>query len=263
MISPLTKRKTIKYNSEGNLVLERRTPFIHQSLKLNRITCLACDICQKVCPQKAVKKLSAAIIDSGRLIRKGTVDLDPKKCNFCGECVILCPINAIRIETNGVERIPVLKKDAFPIFIKDIKININKCTSSCAIECQKICPTKAILVTLNNSEIDKNPRVTEIKIDKQKCIYCKRCEIACPEAAISVRKPVEGITSLKQNLCPKDCIVCFSICPSKAIINNEVGKPEINEESCIFCGVCQLSCPENAIIITRTRFLHSNVNSGT
>ena len=262
MILQLTTRKTLKYTSKGNLILERKTPSTHQILKLNRRACVACNICEKVCPQQAVKKLSRAITNKGKLIKKGTVEVDPKKCNFCGECSILCPINAIRIETNGIERIPVLEKDAFPILIKDVKININKCNSSCKIECQNNCPTEALQVTMNNSEINQKTKITKIQIDKQKCIYCKSCEIACPKAAIIVTKPVEGITSVKQTRCPKDCKICFDICPSKAIITNEEGKPEINEELCVFCGVCQSTCPENVITITRTRFLHSNVNSG-
>jgi 4Fe-4S ferredoxin len=258
----LTTRNTIKYNLKGNLVLERKTPSIHQNLKLNRRTCVACDICEKVCPQQAVKKTSKSILDKGKLIKIGRVELDPKKCNFCGECVILSPLNAIRIEINGTERIPVLEKDVFPNLIKDVKIDISKCDSSCKIECQNKCPTEAIEVSINTSDKHEEQRVTNINIDKQKCIYCKFCEITCPKTAITVLKPVEGITSLKQKLCPEECKICFDICPSKAIIINDEEKPEINQELCVFCGVCQLECPENAIKITRTRFLHSKVNSG-
>jgi len=258
----LTTRNTLKYISKGNLVLERKTPSTRQILKLNKKICIACNICKKVCPQQAVKKLSKSIINKGKLIKQGTVDLDKKKCNFCGECAILCPMNAIKIEKNGIESIPVLEKDAFPILIKDVKININKCNSLCKTECQNNCPVEALQVTMNNSETNQEPKITKIEVDKQKCIYCKICEITCPEAAITVTKPVEGITSLLQNRCPKDCRICIDICPSKAITMNEEEKPEINEDMCIFCEVCQSTCPENAINITRMRFLHSEVNSG-
>jgi len=247
---------TIKREANTKLFLQRITLSTHQVLTLNRELCVGCEICEKICPEKAVTKPLSAIVHNGRLVKKGFIDIDANKCTFCGECVVLCPLNAIKIETNGEERIPVVEAEAFPTLTKEIEVDANKCNLTCNLACQESCPTEAIQVVIEEQKI------VDVKINKQKCIFCKRCELACPKKAIHVTKPMQGFIQLNTNLCPKNCEVCVDICPSKAIKLSENGKPTITEEFCIYCGACQEACPEKAITLRRTRILHSEVKSG-
>lgn len=255
-------RTTTKHETGEKLILKRITITAHQVLTLNHEQCIGCDICVRICPEKAVTKLSPFIIHDGKLVRKALIDIDKNKCTFCGECVVTCPTNAIKIEVNGEERIPVVEAEAFPILTKDIRVDVKKCDLTCNLACQESCPTEAIEVVIEKTEPLGERKIVEVKTDKQKCIFCKRCELTCPQKAIHVTKPIEGSICLNTNLCPKGCQACVDICPSKAIALGENGKPIMAEEFCIYCGACQEACPEKAIAVSRTHVLHSEVKSG-
>jgi len=258
----MNARTTMKREISEKLVLERTALSAHQVLTLNHKQCVGCGICIKVCPEKAVTELLPVIVRDGRLARKALIDIDANKCVFCGECVVLCPINAIKIEVDGKERIPVVEAEAFSILIKEISVDVNKCDPTCNSACQESCPTDAIEVVVKKMGKPREQKIVEVKIDKQKCIFCKRCELACPQTAIHVTQPMQGSICLNTNLCPKSCRVCVDICPTKAIKLSKNGKPAITEEFCIYCGACQEVCPEKAIAVRRTQVLHSEVKSG-
>lgn len=259
----MNKRSVSRKKTKGKLILERKTPQTRQILELDQGICNACEICERICPQKAATRLVPPSSEKGKLSRKGVIEIDVEKCNFCGECVVLCPLNALRIETNGKARIPVVESNAFPNLIKKAQVDIDKCVSSCNLECQKSCPTESIKIEMGNQDAREGPKIIGVIIDEQKCIYCKSCEFACPGGAITITKPIEGIALLNQELCPKECSICQDICPSNAIKINEKGTFEIDEALCIYCGACKTVCPEHAIRIQRTRILHSNVKSNS
>ena len=259
----LNKRSVSRKKTKGKFILERRTPQTSQILEINQEICNACEICEKICPQKAAVRLFPPSSEKGKLSRKGVIEIDADKCNFCGECVVLCPLNALSIKTNGKARIPVVESNVFPILIKKAQVDIAKCVSSCNLECQKSCPTESIKIEMDHQEAEKLPKIIGVVIDEQKCIYCKSCEVACPTGSIAITKPIEGIALLNQELCPRGCSICQDICPSKAIKPNEKGKPKIDDTLCVYCGACTTVCPEHAITIQRTRILHSNVKSNS
>ena len=255
-------RTAMKHETGEKLILKRITITAHQILTLNHKQCVGCDICVSLCPKKAVTELAPFLIHDGKLVRKALIDIDGNKCTFCGECVVTCPVNAIKIETNGKERIPVVEAEAFPILTKDIIVDVKKCNIACNLACQESCPTKAIEIVVEGTVKPEEQKIVDVRVDKHKCIFCKRCELACPQTAISVTKPIQGTIWLNTSLCPKDCQVCAEACPSKAIRLGENGKPTIAEEFCIYCGACQEACPEKAIAVRRTHVLYSEVKSG-
>lgn len=258
----LMKRGVVtKHKLDTMLVLERKMLTSRYVLSLDHNYCVGCGICVSVCPEEALK-LSPAVIRDGRLVKKPLLDIDTTKCTFCGECVVLCPTNAIKIQINSSEKTPVVEAKAFPELTKEITVNLRNCNPVCNLICQESCPTKAIEVTAKRTEKGDISRILDVKVDKEKCIFCKRCEISCPLTAISVTMPIQGSTKLDANLCPEGCQVCVDICPSKAITLNERGKPSLAEEFCIYCGACQEACPERAIIVQRLRILHTEVKSG-
>ena len=74
--------------------------------------------------------------------------------------------------------------------------------------CQFICPFGLWAWLLQNIALNK------IKIDRDKCIDCKRCEKACPTQAM------KAIYDNKRTLCLPDCWSCgkcIDVCPTDAI----------------------------------------------
>jgi len=250
----------IKHKLDKELILERKMLPSHHVLKLDYNKCVGCGICESICPEEA-PKLFPAVVSDGKLIKKILADLDPTKCTFCGECVVLCPTNALKLEVNGKEKIPVVEAEVFPILTKDIIVDVRKCDPLCAFPCEKDCPTEAIKVIVEKKG-EVAEKILDVKVNEEKCIFCGRCEFLCPQDAIHVKTPIQGLIRLNVNLCPKDCRVCVDVCPSKAITLNQGGKPAVVEEFCIYCGACQKSCPETAITVERTQVLHSEVKSG-
>jgi 4Fe-4S ferredoxin len=255
-----------KRQLDKKLILERKTLDMQHVLTLDDEKCVGCGICKAICPEQS-PKLSSAVTQDGRLMKKPGVDFEANRCTFCGECVDLCPTNAIKIEINGELRVPVFEVEAFPVLKKIIAMDAKKCwygaiTADCDAKCQEECPTDAIEVTIEKTEEESEGRIVDFKVLEEECIFCKKCEKACPEDAIYVINPVRGSLQLDTSLCPEGCRICVDICPSEAILIDEGKKLVVNEEFCIYCGACQQVCPEKAIKVDRTQVLHTDVQSG-
>jgi polyferredoxin len=141
------------------------------------------------------------------------------KCIRCGECMKVCPTNAIHpaMSEGGVAGLwtPVLK------------MKIGYCDYECTL-CSQACPTHAIRQLL--LEEKQKIHIGTAFIDRDRCL---------PYASA------------------KSCIVCEEHCPTpkKAIwfqevavmapdgSNKTVKQPHINPDLCIGCGICETKCP--------------------
>ncbi|MBW2039111.1 MAG: 4Fe-4S binding protein [Deltaproteobacteria bacterium] len=74
------------------------------------------------------------------------------------------------------------------------------------------------------------------RIDPDRCTLCRLCAEVCPRGAISMPL-VEGCVS---------CGYCLKLfeCPSLIMGNDQV---EVDERTCIQCGLCVYACPQGAI----------------
>ncbi len=251
---------TVKREINEKLILERKMIVRPYHLELDRERCIGCPIGMLVCPQEAIG-LSPALLKDGRLAEKPLADIDPAKCNFCGECVVLCPVNALSLTVNDEPEIPVVKWEAFPTLIKEITVEVAKCKPDCGLACQESCPVECIEVVVERDERGEIVRILDVKIDRERCIYCVQCQVACPEGAIAVTKPWEGRFTLDVTRCPEGCQACVDICPTDAHLMKE-GQPVFDERFCLYCGACQEVCPEEgAIVVERHRILHTEVKS--
>jgi ferredoxin len=152
-----------------------------------------------------------------------------EKCIRCGECMKVCPTNAIHPTTlhAGIEGTwtPVLDMD------------VGYCEYECTL-CGQVCPTHAIRELTPDDK--KKTKIGLAYFDKNRCL---------PYAFA------------------RPCIVCEEHCPTpkKAIWFEEaevldhrgqklqLKQPRVDAEICIGCGICQNKCPMSdraAVLVT-------------
>lgn len=195
------------------------------------------------------------------MTQRPTLDIDPFKCNFCGECVVVCPTNALTMLVDGQPNIPVWDYDAFPKLIKEIKWDAGSLTPKSAGAAADACPTAVISVDGKRDKSGKLTAVKDVQVDTTNCIYCKQCEAASPES-FSVTPPFDGIIRLERSLCPPGCQACADICPTRALVMDK-GKLILDDRFCLYCGACTQLCPApEALLVRRHRVRHTPVKSG-
>lgn len=102
---------TGKYAFRGKITLEypeEKTPLSPRFRGLHALRrydngeerCIACKLCEAVCPAMAISIESEVRADGSR--RTTRYDIDLTKCIFCGFCEESCPVDSI-IETNILE----------------------------------------------------------------------------------------------------------------------------------------------------------------
>jgi len=97
-VHPLTP--TIQYPEE-------RRPLAPRLRTLHRLArredssprCVACMMCETVCPALCIKIVAAEGSRPGVEKRPKSFDIDLGRCIFCGYCVEACPEDAIRMDT--------------------------------------------------------------------------------------------------------------------------------------------------------------------
>jgi ferredoxin len=151
------------------------------------------------------------------------------RCIRCGECMKVCPTNAIHptLFEAGLEGLwsPVLN------------MKLGYCEYECTL-CTQVCPTDAIEELL--LEKKTQTKIGMAFIDKNRCLpyasarSCIVCEEHCPtpEKAIWFEE-VEVLNELGENVVLK--------------------RPRVNPDLCIGCGICQNKCPfmdQAAIYVT-------------
>ena len=81
--------------------------------------CIACKLCEAVCPAMAIKIESEQRADGTR--RTTVYDIDLTKCIFCGFCEEACPVDAI-VETRVLEYHGEKKGDLY--YTKDMLLAV-------------------------------------------------------------------------------------------------------------------------------------------
>jgi 4Fe-4S ferredoxin len=241
-------------------------------LTIDKNLCKGCVICKLVCPREAISLKPVPKGPDGR-VRPPNIDVDVEKCDYHGECAAICPFGAIKITVNGEEQFPVVDKDAFPLLIRNIQIDNERCEPNCKI-CEEKCPLNVISVRfepLTPEEIEERKKKqlpdtsvrTVVEVDKDHCAACGICEAECPVNVIHVPKFFEGSIEINQKLCPEGCQDCFEVCPVDALHLGEDGKIYCKEKFCIYCGACLNVCPRpEALQLSRTLVRHTPIKSG-
>lgn len=95
---------TVQY-PEDPAVVARRARTRHRLLKREDGSprCVACLLCETVCPAKCIRIVAEESPDVMVEKRAKSFEIDLGECVFCGYCVEACPEDAIRMDTGQVE----------------------------------------------------------------------------------------------------------------------------------------------------------------
>ncbi len=135
-------------------------------------------------------------------VAAGMVYGGPNVCRFgclgCGDCVKVCPVNAICL------------KDGIAHVDPRICIGCKMCAKACPKNIIKMLPAVAKVAVMCNS-LDKG---AESRSNcKNSCIACKKCEKICPSDAIKVEN---NLSKIDYNRCIA-CLECVKVCPTGCI----------------------------------------------
>ncbi len=122
-------------------------------------------------------------------------------------------------------------------------IRCTRCSDACEADCIDFFAS-------GTGKLQGTPFVMPIK---KACTLCLLCGEACPTGAI---EPIEkkedakmGLAVVDKRLCVSHnrtgyCGACFTVCPlrGKAVIQGLHLAPEIDEEHCTGCGLCEEHC---------------------
>jgi ferredoxin len=230
-----TRGLTQKTRTDKEMMLERAMVTRHYVMRWDLERCVGCQIGPLVCPKDALVHIDG-VIENGRLVQKQSVDVDPQKCILCGECVEVCPVNAIEMTINGQPEIPVIKYEAFPVFEQSTTFDPEAFDWSKKDFVIENCPTDVI---------SENKEKHTLEVDDVHCIRCRQCEIAS-EGAFHVLQPWQGSVTLKREFCVEGCLACADICPTRALHVNDAGELVLADYYCIKCGACVQTCPVEA-----------------
>jgi len=156
--------------------------------------------------------------------------VDKIACTGCGKCIEACPKNIIElwpVNREVVVACSSLDKGAFAR---------KACTMACigCKKCEKACPVDAIIV-------DDFLAV----IDHVKCINCGLCASECPTGAILDSAPARPKAYIDSSCI--GCTLCTKVCPVNAITGELKERHVVDSDSCIGCGLCLPKCPKNSI----------------
>lgn len=251
-------------------VLSRWRPF---RFKLPAI-CIDCRACGDVCPTRAAKPNERRITED---------------CMICGRCWQTCPeaaINWQRIDSLRRDDVStkVLSRRQFfqgglslaaagyswqllqrPAHAAVIRppgaLSETEFLAQCSRcgRCTKVCPADCLLPM--PIEAGFGAFLTPQVIPRQaRCDLCLLCQEVCPTGAIT-KVPLEqvkmGMAELNQHKCiawteQKLCLLCYEQCPMHALVVDDEGRPYVQENLCVGCGICENGCPldEAAIIVS-------------
>jgi len=120
--------------------------------------CIGCHACEQAC-SKVLFKVEDPEKSAIRIFEKADEGFDINVCNQCGECIDICPVEAIYRGKNG-----------------SVMINKEKCVGCFA--CVGFCPISAM-------------RQHKDYTEPFKCISCGACTRECPTEAIFMKEKEE------------------------------------------------------------------------
>ena len=142
--------------------------------------------------------------------------IDAEKCDGCRKCETACSLQHTGTENPDRSRIRILTWEQIGLHVPIA------CQSCVRPFCTEVCPAKAC---------HKDLKTNKVVIDKDKCIGCKTCIIACP-FGVPRFDHVERVT-IKCDFCDGDP-ECTKSCEPKAIQYMDVEFVGMNRRRDVF-----------------------------
>ncbi len=167
-------------------------------------------------------------------------------------------ISGIAIQPVAPTQISSSQWQAIPVFRPPGAIEERQFLAGCTRcnDCADACPYDAIRSA--PERLGAIAGTPTIEADTAACMMCKDfpCINACkPGVLVHSIPKVMGTAKVTEHLClahhGTSCTDCSEHCPVEDAIQVNQGKPTINEDACVGCGVCRQVCPapENAILL--------------
>lgn len=160
--------------------------------------------------------------------------IDEQRCTGCGICVKECPKSVIKLSPLKNE---VRVRCVSTLKGKDVRTACGIGCIACK-QCEKVCPFDAVHVVGNVAAIDYD-----------KCRNCMKCVEKCPTKAISAAFPEPKKAVIGEKCI--GCTLCARKCPVDAITGEVKKIHVVDQEKCIGCTICAENCPKNAISFVR------------
>lgn len=112
--------------------------------------------------------------------------------------------------------------------------------------CKDACP-EGLISLFSLSQGAKLANTPYMDPNSTPCTFCHKCSEICPTGALDKEntQPI-GTAVISESTCIafKDvmCDYCVYACPVEGAIVLQNGKPSINKEKCVGCGVCVKHC---------------------
>jgi 4Fe-4S ferredoxin len=253
--------RVIKRETDTCLELTLRLFVDTVQLRLDKVLCLKCDICEKVCPRQAVR----IIPGDGEL----DITIDPRLCLMCEVCAHFCPVAAVTLTYNGQAKTIMADHRGLAPFLPKIYMDKTRCLLPCPqtpdgeehwcrqqlklvpndlAECPKLC--RKCLETCPRQAIILDEAEDQTMPEPDRCLRCTQCLTVCQYEAIAVNPQFRGRLVIDDHKCPPDCVKCIELCPVKAIVR-EGDRVFLRVENCSYCGVCVNVCDDEAITLVR------------
>lgn len=127
--------------------------------------------------------------------------IDPNKCTGCYLCEMACSYKHHNIFSSELSNIKIESDE-------DIAFNVPiKCMQCEKAYCIKSCVAGALY---------KKEDTGAVEVDRNKCIGCKACVMACPFGCIDIIKKDKQLQIILCNLCDGDP-ECVKVCRDHAI----------------------------------------------
>ncbi len=125
--------------------------------------------------------------------------IHPERCTGCRKCEMVCSVFHYGESNPSRSLIRIMKWEHIGLYLPVT------CQSCDEPFCTEVCPAKAC---------HRDPETNKVVIDRDKCIGCKTCIIACPFGVPFFDKELH--VSVKCDFCGGDpqCVAC---CETKAI----------------------------------------------
>lgn len=220
-----------------------------------------CTVCTKVCKYEAIS------------CNERTMEIDSQRCNSCGNCIIACPLSAIKGKavTREFDHTCLIYSEAYTPTIKELLIYKKRGMNAIQIKHNPLneqwdlvlIGTNRILIQLGEKPIEIVQKRNEEKLSRRALFSSLQKEgkqLAKSLAPVSWQMEEDewNLTNyyhefqfysveIDKNKCTL-CMACFSFCPQKVFTIVDTAF-QIQHEKCVNCTACTDICPEAAIRI--------------